>query len=107
MGFTRNDILCYWRGEGTVFSESEVVSLISKGEDRRRIALGLHESVANRVVSMVKKVGIEEGIVFAGGVAKSACLHHLLEKKLGRTIRIPEEPQVLGALGAAFKARDA
>ena len=91
----------------TVFSESEVVSLISKGEDRRRIALGLHESVANRTVSMVKKMGIAEEIVFAGGVAKSACLHHLLEKKLGRTIKIPEEPQILGALGAALEARDA
>ncbi len=66
----------------TVFAESEVTSLLSKGEDRRDIALGLHWSVVRRAVGMLKRVSVDKPIVFAGGVAKNICMHRLLEESV-------------------------
>ncbi len=53
---------------------------------------------------MMKRVPVEEPIVFAGGVAKNPCLHRLLEETLGKEILVPEKPQMVGAIGAALLA---
>ncbi|MEO0094153.1 MAG: acyl-CoA dehydratase activase [candidate division WOR-3 bacterium] len=90
----------------TVFAESEVISLIARGENPKNIALGLHESILARLLSMLGRIGFEDEIVFAGGVAKNRCLAALLEKRLKKKILIPPEPQIVGALGAALKAGD-
>jgi len=92
----------------TVFAESEVTSLIAKGENRREIARGLHESVVRRAAGMVCRFSSESDgdLVFTGGVAKNSCILSLLSKKLQRTIQVPDEPQFVGALGAALIARD-
>ena len=90
----------------TVFAESEVTSLIARGEDRREIALGLHQSVARRVAAMVNRVAPAGDLVFSGGVARNPCMRHCLAKILGRAILLPEEPQLVGALGAALLLRD-
>ncbi len=89
----------------TVFAESEVTSLLAKGVDRQDIALGLHRSVVRRAASMLKRISGEEPIVFAGGVAKNVCMRRLLEETLGRIITVPEDPQMVGALGAALLAQ--
>ncbi|MBW1962483.1 MAG: 3-hydroxyacyl-ACP dehydratase [Deltaproteobacteria bacterium] len=88
----------------TVFAESEVTSLVARGEDRREIALGLHSSVVHRAVSMLKRVSINGDIVFAGGVARNPCMRRLLEKALDKVILVPENPQMVGAMGAALLA---
>jgi predicted CoA-substrate-specific enzyme activase len=88
----------------TVFAESEVTSLLAKGEDRLDIALGLHRSVVRRAAGMLKRVSVEGPIVFAGGVAKNLCMHHLLEEALRAHAIVPENPQLVGALGAALLA---
>ncbi len=91
----------------TVFAESEVTSLIAKGENRREIARGLHDSVARRAVGMIRRVsnGDSGDFVFTGGVAKNSCMVSLLSEKLGRKVLIPEDPQAIGAYGAALIAR--
>jgi predicted CoA-substrate-specific enzyme activase len=89
----------------TVFAESEVTSLLAKGEDRQDIALGLHRSVVRRVAGMLKKVSEEEPIVFAGGVARNVSMCRLLEEFLEKTIMVPEDPQMVGAYGAALLAK--
>ena len=86
----------------TVFAESEVTSLIAKGQDRRSIAKGLHASVVNRAAGMINRISSEGDIVFTGGVAKNPCMRELLSKKLGRNIVVPEDPQLVGAYGAAL-----
>lgn len=88
----------------TVFAESEVVSLIARGEDSRRVALGLHESIVDRVAGMVRRVGVRERFVFAGGVALNPCLQRLFSQALGVHLSVPENPQTVGALGAALYA---
>ena len=88
----------------TVFAESEIVSLIARGEDSRAIALGLHEAAAVRIAGMARRIGPRERVVFAGGGALNACLGRLLGQKLGVELTVPEQPQIVGALGAALVA---
>ena len=90
----------------TVFAESEVVSLIAQGRLPQNIALGLHQSIANRIMTMLGKTGYGDKVVFAGGVAKNPCLVRLLEHRLGRKLHIPQEPQIVGAIGAALSANN-
>lgn len=86
----------------TVFAESEVVSLISEGKNAKNIALGVHQSILNRIISMMGRTGAEPPVVFTGGVAKNRCMTALLEKNLGIKLLVPEEPQITGAVGAAL-----
>jgi len=86
----------------TVFAESEVTSLVAKGEDRQNIALGLHRSVVRRALSMLKRVTVKEPILFAGGVARNPCMRRLLEEALDTELLVPENPQMVGAVGAAI-----
>lgn len=88
----------------TVFAESEVISLISRGEEPGAIALALHEAIATRIHTMVRRVGIKEETVFAGGGSHNPCLVKLLQQKLGAELIVPESPQTVGALGAALLA---
>ncbi len=88
----------------TVFAESEVTSLIAKGHDRKAIARGLHASVIRRAVAMINRVSPTGDIVFTGGVAKNPCMIEFLEKQLGRNVLRPQDPQLVGALGAALLA---
>jgi len=91
----------------TVFAESEVTSLIAKGQNPQEIARGLHASVVRRVAGMINRVaGNMTDIVFTGGVAKNPCILQLLEQKLGRRILVPSDPQCVGAFGAALLAAE-
>lgn len=88
----------------TVFAESEVVSLIAEGCPKRDIAKGLHNSVAERVLSMAGKTGIREPVVLSGGVIKNIGVVIAIKNRLGLDVNIPGEPQITGALGAAVLA---
>ena len=83
-----------------------MTSLIAKGDDRREIARGLHASVIRRAAGMINRVSSEGDIVFTGGVAKNQCIRNMLQDKLGRRILVPQEPQMVGALGAALLAAE-
>ena len=86
----------------TVFAESEVTSLVARGEERQDIALGLHRSVVRRALSMLKRVSVQEPTLFAGGVAQNPCMVRMLEEATRTTLLVPEAPQMVGALGAAI-----
>jgi len=88
----------------TVFAESEVTSLLAKGENRRDIALALHRSVVRRAAGMLKRVAVTDAVLFAGGVALNPCMVQILREVTGRKIVVPDNPQMLGALGAALIA---
>lgn len=90
----------------TVFAESEVITLVAEGAAREDIVAGLHRAIAKRVGAMVKRVGVIPPLAFAGGVAKNEGVTRALEEELGETLLIPQEPQIIGALGAALIARD-
>ncbi|RYD06448.1 2-hydroxyglutaryl-CoA dehydratase [Desulforamulus aquiferis] len=90
----------------TVFAESEVISLLAKGEDKRDIIAGIHRSVARRVWSMASRFGPVEQVIFTGGVAQNKDMQDKLTQASGCPVIVPEFSQVAGALGAALYARD-
>jgi len=85
-----------------VFAESEVTSLLAKGCNRQDIALAIHQSVCRRAVGMIRRQNISSPIMFAGGVANNSCMVQLLQKALGSEVIIPQQPQFVGAYGAAI-----
>jgi len=91
----------------TVFAESEVIGLISKGVERSSIATALHMSVIDKIVPLMERVGVVDSIVFAGGCARNACLVKLLEQRVKRGLLVHENPDMLAALGAALLAAEA
>ena len=88
----------------TVFAESEVVALVAKGAAKEDIIRGLHRSVAERIYAMVARLRAEPPFVMTGGVAKNSGVVAALEERLGAKLLVPEEPQIVGALGAAIVA---
>lgn len=91
----------------TVFARSEVVRSLRKGVPKSDIAAGICEATVERVVTLLKRVGIEPEFVISGGIGKNAGVVKRIEVKLGIPARIPPEPQIMGALGAALFAREA
>jgi predicted CoA-substrate-specific enzyme activase len=88
----------------TVFAESEVVGHIGAGKDPADIAAGLHASMATKIASLAKRVGIARPVCVTGGVALNPAFKHYLSKQLGAELWVPERPQFTGALGAAVIA---
>lgn len=88
----------------TVFAESEVISLLARREPIENIIAGLHKSIASRVLALAARLRVSEPVVLTGGVAKNRGIKRALEAAGGFPINIPEEPQTIGALGAALHA---
>jgi len=90
-----------------VFAESEVVSHIHRGVPREYIIAGLHKAVMDRVLELASRVTIKREVVATGGVARNVAITRELEEALGFPLLLPQEPQIVGALGAALIAREA
>ncbi len=89
----------------TVFAESEIVSLVARNHSLAEIIKGLHRSVVNRIMSMVRSVGLTGPYTMTGGVAKNQGVVALFTEALGETPAVADEPQLVGALGAALIAK--
>lgn len=85
----------------TVFAESEVISHLSNEVPIEDIVAGVHRSIAKRVSSLVKRVGVKNNVAMVGGVAKNSGVVKAMEEILGVEIMVPQIPQLTGALGAA------
>lgn len=90
----------------TVFAESEVISLIAKGETRDNIIAGIHQSIASRIISMANRVGITNPVMMTGGVAKNIGVVKAIEKLLDSPVKVSDNAQIIGALGAALMAAE-
>lgn len=88
----------------TVFAESEVISALSEGYDKVDIFAGIHRAIAGRMMGMAMRVRIKEKVAMSGGVAKNVGMVKALEKRMGTEILVADEPQTIGALGAALTA---
>lgn len=89
-----------------VFAESEIVAEVHRGSAREDIIAGVHESIAVKIASVNKRVGIEADLIFTGGVALNIGVIRALEKQLEFDIQVPKDPEVVGALGAAILAKN-
>ena len=83
------------------------MTLVNEGVDLEDIVAGLHISVARRLNSMVRRVGLVEDVALTGGCAKNEGLAKVLEDKLGvKVTKLPQDPQIAGAVGAALIAME-
>ncbi|MEM2870381.1 MAG: acyl-CoA dehydratase activase [Thermoplasmata archaeon] len=88
----------------TVFTSTEILGLIRRGERVEDIARGLLASVAARIVEMEPLSGT---VVLTGGViAHQPFLKEIFEQDHGLRVLVPPDPQFIGALGAALYAAD-
>jgi predicted CoA-substrate-specific enzyme activase len=90
----------------TVFAESEVVSLIAEGYAQEDILNGLHQAIASRIAAMARGLRVEKTVMVGGGVAKNTGVVRALEEKLKVKVKVPPEPQIVAALGAAICAQE-
>lgn len=89
----------------TVFAESEVVSLIHANTKPADIARAVHDAMASRVSAMVRRIGVEDPVMLAGGAALNEGFVRSLSDALGGAeITVPENAPYLGAEGAALLA---
>jgi benzoyl-CoA reductase subunit D len=89
-----------------VFAESEVVSLVHAKTPKPDMARAIHDAIADRIISMVRRIGVEEKIALIGGVARNVGFVASLENDLNTKMLIPDGPQFVGAIGAALVATD-
>ena len=89
-----------------VFAESEVISLIHAKESREDIAYGVHMGIANRVASMIRRVGLTDNFTMVGGPGYNKGLVACMSKVFGKDIIVPENNQYLNAVGAAMFAAE-
>lgn len=88
----------------TVFAESEVISQLANNAAIPDVVSGICNSVASRVASLVKRVGVKETVFMSGGVARNGGVRRALEKELGVEITYSDFSQMMGAYGAALYA---
>ena len=87
-----------------IFGESDVVTLIHRQESKPEIARAVFDAMADRVSSMIFRLGLTPEVVLVGGAAKDVGFVASLKRKLGVDVLIPEYPEFAGALGAALIA---
>ncbi len=87
-----------------VFGESEVVSLIHQKTPKPDIARAVMNAIAGRIASFARIVGLEKDVVMVGGMAKNAGFIDSLKKNIEMDVLVPEDPDYIGALGAAEAA---
>ena len=87
-----------------VFAESEAVSRVAEGESKEDILAGVHQALAAQIQTLMERVGIEKDCALIGGGAKDIGLVRSIEERLGFSLSVPEEPQIVAALGAALIA---
>jgi benzoyl-CoA reductase subunit D len=86
----------------TIFAESEVVGLIHAKTRKKDISKAIHDAMAGRIVSMIRRVGVNGDIVMFGGVAYNPGFVAALKRELEvDEVYIPEKPEYAAALGAA------
>lgn len=88
----------------TVFAESEVISLVGRGEPRENIARGVIESVVGRVAALVGSAGSTAPYYLTGGLCDNEYVVERLGEKLGAPVTTCPEARYAGALGAALMA---
>jgi (R)-2-hydroxyacyl-CoA dehydratese activating ATPase len=88
------------------FGRGAAVTMRKQGEAKEDILAGLHEAVARRVTGIVQKVGIADEFVISGGIGSNVGLVSRIEELAGSKVTLPEEPMIVGAVGAAMFAFD-
>ncbi len=90
----------------TIWAQQEVAASLAEGTPVEDLLAGVHQSLADRICRMVNRLRVEEEVIATGGGARNKGLLKALSDQLGHRVRVPEEPLITGALGAALMARE-
>jgi bzd-type benzoyl-CoA reductase Q subunit len=89
-----------------IFAKAESLALLRQGWSKEKVAAAYHTAMANRIVDLLSRVGIEKDFVITGGVAKNIGIVKRVEKILNTKSLEPKmDPILAGALGAALFAK--
>lgn len=89
----------------TVFAESEVISLIGRGEKKENIAYSVVDSIVKKVATQTGKLELKSSpVCLTGGLCDFPYIRERLEKTLGVSVASSEEGRYAGAIGAALSA---
>jgi len=86
----------------TVFAESEIIGLLARGVGKESIAAGIFQAIARKIQGLAGRVSLGDQVTFSGGVALNPEICRCIGAGLGVNLRVPEQPQLVGALGAAL-----
>jgi benzoyl-CoA reductase subunit D len=90
-----------------IFAESEVVGLIHAKTEKQDISKAIHDAMATRIVSMIRRIGVNEDVVMLGGVAYNPGVVEAMKRQLAvAKLFIPEEPEFGMAVGVAVVAAE-
>jgi predicted CoA-substrate-specific enzyme activase len=84
-----------------VMAESEILSLVGEGKRLEDIVAGVCDALVRRIDGIGSQIGIEKPILFCGGGALNPGLAKSM-KRIFENVIIPEDPQFIGAVGAAL-----
>ena len=101
----KSDTMLQMNATCAVFAESEVVGMLARGVSKPDIAAAAHEAIATRIASMTRRVGQRGAFCFVGGGARNRALVQAVEGNLNQTVYVPDNAQIITALGAAIGAR--
>ena len=80
-----------------VFALSEMISQLVAGYTREEVIAGMHYAFARRISFMIPEA---HSIVLIGGTVKNKGMVSALSDILKREVLVPDEPQIVNALGA-------
>lgn len=86
----------------TVFAESEVISLLSKGHGVSEIIAGIHDAIARRTVALASRLKIEPVVTFLGGVSANQDIVARVSDLISNPITVPDYAEYSGAVGAVL-----
>ena len=88
-----------------VFAKTEALGLLRQGYDTSQVLAAFCEAMAHRVVTLIRRVGVEPDFAVTGGIAKNRGIVSRIEAELDLTALHPTlDTQIAGALGAALLA---
>ncbi len=88
-----------------VLAESEIINHVSAGVSVEDILRGIHDSLAERAMALLKRVGMQKELTLIGGVARQRGMVKALEERLQVRVHVPEDCDSVCALGAALLGR--
>jgi benzoyl-CoA reductase subunit D len=90
-----------------IFAEAEVAGLIHAKTAKPDISKAVHDAIASRIVSMIRRIGVNEDVVILGGVGRNPGFAASMQRELKLdNLYIPDEPEFGAATGAAVVAAE-
>jgi bzd-type benzoyl-CoA reductase Q subunit len=89
-----------------IFAKAESLALLRQGWSKEKVAAAYHAAMADRIVDLLTRVGIEKDFVITGGVAKNMGVVQRVERLLKiKSLEPKMDPILAGALGAGLFAK--